>query len=64
MQWIQWIHDPDLPWIHGLVATEVGSLSLLQQISLTQALNWSLLHGRGILYQLSYQGNPMHVLFS
>ena len=49
---------------HGVVATEVGSLSLLQQISLTQALNRSLLHGRGILYQLSYQGNPMHVLFS
>ena len=62
--WIHWIHDPDLPWIHGVVATEVGSLSLLQKISLTQELNQGLLHCRGILYQLSYQGSPMHVLFS
>ena len=33
----------------------MGSLSLLQQIFLTQELNWGLLHCRGILYQLSYQ---------
>ena len=33
--------------------TGVGSLSLLQQIFLTQELNWCLLHCRWILYQLS-----------
>ena len=38
--------------------TGVGSLSLLQQIFLTQELNWGLLNCRQILYQLSYQGNP------
>ena len=32
-----------------------GSLSLLQQICLTQEPNWGLLHCRWILYQLSYQ---------
>ena len=32
----------------------VGSLSLLQQIFLTQESNWGLLHCRQILYQLSY----------
>ena len=37
--------------------TEVGSLSLLQQIFLTQESNWGLLHWRQILYQLSYQGS-------
>ena len=36
----------------------VGSLSLLQQIFMTQELNWGLLHCRRILYQLSYQGSP------
>ena len=39
--------------------TEVGSLSLLQQIFPTQESNWSLLHCSWILYQLSYEGNPM-----
>ena len=38
--------------------TGVGSLSLLQQIFLTQELNQGLLHCRWILYQLSYQGTP------
>ena len=38
--------------------TGVGSLSLLQWIFLTQELNRGLLHSRGILYQLSYQGSP------
>ena len=37
--------------------TGVSSLSLLQQIFLTQKLNWGLLHYRQILYQLSYQGS-------
>ena len=36
----------------------VGSLSLLQWIFLTQESNWSLLHCRRILYQLSYEGSP------
>ena len=38
--------------------TGVGSLSLLLGIFPTQVLNWSLLHARQILYQLSYQGSP------
>ena len=37
--------------------TRVGSLSLIQQIFLTQELNQGLLHCRQILYQLSYQGS-------
>ena len=36
----------------------VCSLSLLQGIFLSQELNWSLLHCRGIICQLSYQGSP------
>ena len=36
----------------------VGSLSLLQEIFPTQESNRGLLHGRRILYQLSYQGSP------
>ena len=38
--------------------TEVGSLSLVQQIFPTQELNQSLLHYRRILYQLNCQGSP------
>ena len=38
--------------------TGVGSLSLLQQIFLTQESNQGLLHCKRILYQLSYQGGP------
>ena len=38
--------------------SEVGSLSLLQWIFLTQELNWDLLHCRRILYQLSHKGSP------
>jgi len=37
--------------------TEVGSLSFLQWIFLTQELNQGLLHCWQILYQLSYQGS-------
>ena len=49
--------------------TGLGSLSLLQQIFLTQELNWGLLHCRQILYQLSYEGSPkkmkvVHFLFA
>ena len=39
----------------------VGSLSLLQGIFLTQESNWGLLQSRQILYQLSYQGNPVDI---
>ena len=39
--------------------TGVGILSLLQGIFLTQESNWSLLHCRRILYQLSYWGRVL-----
>ena len=39
--------------------TEVGSVSLLQQIFPTRESNWGLLHYRQILYQLSHQGSRM-----
>ena len=39
--------------------TEMGSLSLLQRIFLTQELNRILRHCRQILYQLSYQGRSL-----
>ena len=44
--------------------TGVGSLSLLQRICLTQEKNWSLLHCRQILYQLSYEGRIQHRFYS
>ena len=44
--------------------TGVGSLSLLQQIFLTQESNLGLLHCRQVLYQLSYQGNPLRAKFN
>ena len=37
--------------------------SLLQGIFLTQELNWGILHCRQILYQLSYQGSPIGLIF-
>ena len=46
------------PWNSPGQNTGVGSLSLLQQIFPTQEVNRGLLHGRWILYQLSYQGSP------
>ena len=58
------------PWtiVHGIVQarilewvainTGVGSLSILQQIFLTQESNQGLLNYRQILYQLSHQGSP------
>ena len=42
--------------------TGVGSLFLLQGIFLTQELNRGLLHGRWILYHLSYEGSPWYTL--
>ena len=44
--------------------TGVGSLSLLQQIFLTQESKQGLLHCRWILYQLSYQGSPLISVFA
>ena len=41
--------------------TGVGSLSLLQQICLTQKSNWGLVHCRRIIYQLSYQGSSQAI---
>ena len=38
--------------------TGVGSISLHQQLFLTQESNWVLLHCRQILYQLSHKGSP------
>ena len=43
------------PW--KLKNTEVGNLSLLEQIFLIQELNHGLLHCRWIHYQLNYQGS-------
>ena len=40
----------------------VGSLSLLQQIFLTQESNQGFLHYRWILYQQSYQESPWHLI--
>ena len=42
----------------------MGSLSLLQSIFLAQESNHGLLHCRQILYQLSYQGSPLHVIIN
>ena len=44
--------------------TEVGSLSLLQWIFMTQEWNWGLLYCRQSLYQLSYQGSPQNIKLS
>ena len=43
------------PWNSPSQNTEVGSLSLLQQIFQTQESNQGLLHCRRILYHLSYR---------
>ena len=43
--------------------TGVGSLSILQGIFLTHESTESLLHCRWILYQLSYQRNPICAVF-
>ena len=45
------------PWNSPSQNTGVGSLSLLQQIFLTQESNQSVLHCRWILNQLNYQGS-------
>ena len=50
------------PWNSPGQNTGVGSLPLLQQTFPTQESNWSLLHCRRILYQLSYQGSQNSLL--
>ena len=40
----------------------MGSLFLLQGVFLIQEVNQSLLHGRQILYQLSYQGGSIKII--
>ena len=52
-------HGPHSPWNSPGQNTGVGSLALLQGIFPTQGSNPGLLHYRRILYQLSYQGNPV-----
>ena len=47
------------PWNSPGQNTGVGNLSLLQGIFPTQESNQGLLHCSQILYQLSYEGNPM-----
>ena len=51
------------PWNSPGQNTGVGSLSLLQKIFPIQGLNPGLLHCRQILYQLSYQGSPLYILY-
>ena len=46
------------PWNSPGQNTEVGSLSLLQEIFPTQGSNPGLPHCRQILYQLSHKGSP------
>ena len=46
------------PWKSPGQNTELGSLSLLQEISPTQELNSGLPHLQANLYQLSHKGNP------
>ena len=46
------------PWNSLGQGTGVSSLSLLQEIFLTQGLNLGLLYCRQILYQLSHKGSP------
>ena len=53
-----WPHGLYGPWNSPGQNTGVGSLSLLQGIFPTQGSNPDLPHCRGILYQLSHQGNP------
>ena len=48
-----------IPWNSPGQNTGMNSLSLLQQIFLTQESNQGLLHWRQILYQLSYQGSQL-----
>ena len=54
--------DPMDYTVHGVLQARIlewVAFSLLQQTFQTQESNWGLLHCRGILYQLSYQGSPL-----
>ena len=53
-----WPHRLYIPWDSPGQNTEVGSLSLLQEICPTQGWNLGLLHCRWILCQLSHEGSP------
>ena len=56
----KWLRSVQLsPWNSSGQNTEVGILSLLQGIFLSQESNWDLLHCRQILYLLSYQRSPI-----
>ena len=57
---LKWLSSSRLysPWNSPGQNTEVGSLSLLQEIFSTQGSNPALLHCRQILYQLSHKGSP------
>ena len=50
------------PWNSPGQNTGVGSLSLLQQIFPTQESNQGLPHCKQFLFQLSFQGSPIHSL--
>ena len=50
-------HGLDSPWNSPGQSTGVDNLSLFQGIFPSQEWNWGLLHCRGVLYQLSYQGS-------
>ena len=49
------------PWNSPVQNTGVGSCSLFQGIFRTQGSNPGLLHCKGILYQLSYQGRHIYI---
>ena len=53
-----WPHGLHSPWNSPGQNTEVGSLSLVQGIFLTQGSNPGFPHCRQILYQLSHKGSP------
>ena len=48
--------------VHGIFQARMGCHCLLRGIFLIQGLNLGLLHCRLILYQLSYQGNPIYII--
>ena len=60
-------HSPPSSPVHGDSPgknTRVGYHTLLQGIFPTQGLNPGFVHWRQILYHLSHQGKPIHVLLS
>ena len=55
-----WPHGLYSPWNSPGQNTRVSSHSLLLWLFPTQGSNPGLLHCRWILYQLSYEGSPLH----